>query len=125
MRKDLAMFLASEMVALNVPPDALSYDRLILLCLNVDIEGREEAFEDAWKYWEEMRGVGWRPRWGTAKKLAVRCCERGDEKVWRLVRDAEEVGGMEARGVERVVEQFWKGERRGEGSVETQAMEGR
>ncbi|KAF1992203.1 hypothetical protein K402DRAFT_300827, partial [Aulographum hederae CBS 113979] len=32
-RKDLATFLASEMRALGIPPDALTYDRIIITCL--------------------------------------------------------------------------------------------
>lgn len=83
-RKDLAMFLASEMLALNVPPDALTYDRLILNCL--DLPGQVDGgFEDAWRYFEEMTQMDWWPRGGTVKHLAVRGCEVKDQRVWQLV----------------------------------------
>ena len=93
-RKDLAMFLASEMLALNIPPNALTYDRLILNCLGV--EGQVDGgFEDAWRYFEEMRQMGWWPRAGTVKHLAERGCEVADERVWQLV--GEERGLTEPR----------------------------
>lgn len=107
-RKDLAMFLASEMVVLNVAPDALTYDRLVLVCLNADREDAEDAYEDAWRYFEEMKAVGWWPRVGTIKELAIRCCEKGDERVWRLVEEAKRSGVVEVSGVEKAVARHWK-----------------
>ena len=81
-RKDTAMFLAAEMLALKVPPDALTYDRLILVC----IEGMtDEDNDDAFKYFEEMKGMSWWPRRGTLVAMAKRFCEWGDERVWGLV----------------------------------------
>lgn len=106
-RKDLAMFLAAEMLALNVPPDALTYDRLMLVCLNAN-EEEEEGFVDAWRYFEEMRGVGWWPRAGTMVALAKRCCERGDERVWRLVGEVEGQG-LTVRKMETLVKDHWRG----------------
>ncbi|KAF6220610.1 hypothetical protein HO133_003043 [Letharia lupina] len=101
-RKDLAMFLASEMVALKVVPDRLTYDRLTLVCLN-----SESSIDDAWRYFEEMRGLGWWPRHGTAVSLARRACERGDQRVWRLV--SEEGGeGVPKWKVESLIQEYWK-----------------
>ena len=101
-RKDLAMFLASEMVALKVAPDRLTYDRLTLVCLN-----SENSIDDAWRYYEEMRGLGWWPRNGTAVAMARRACARGDRQIWKLV--GEEQGrGLPTRKIERLIEEFWK-----------------
>ena len=100
-RKDLAMFLASEMVALKVAPNSLTYDRLTLVCLN-----SENSIDDAWRYFEEMRDLGWWPRNGTAIALARRACERGDQRIWRLVND--EVGrGIPQRKAETLVADYW------------------
>ena len=100
-RKDLAMFLAAEMVALKIAPDVLTYDRLILVCLN-----SENSIDDAWRYFEEMRGMGWWPRSGTATALATRACERGDQRIWRLAE--EEDKGLPKRKVESLIEKYWK-----------------
>ena len=103
-RKDVAMFLASEMLALKVQPDTLTYDRLILTC----VEGKgKDDFEDSWRYWAEMRARGWWPRRGTCIAVVKRCCERGDERVWGLVEEMEE-RGMEVQGVLRWVGLNWK-----------------
>lgn len=101
-RKDLAMFLASEMVALKVAPDRLTYDRLTLICLN-----SENSVDDAWRYFEEMRDLGWWPRNGTAMALAKRACARGDERIWRLV-DDEQGRGIPKSKVENLIEDYWK-----------------
>ncbi|KAL8714978.1 MAG: hypothetical protein Q9225_006463 [Loekoesia sp. 1 TL-2023] len=95
-RKDEAMFLASEMVALNVLPDALTYDRLILVCMG-DSSDRGQM-DDAWQYFEEMRGAGCWPRPGTTMAMAQRSCQLGDERIWRL--QGEEGGEV---GIERSV----------------------
>ncbi len=102
-RKDLAMFLASEMLALKVAPDALTYDRLILVCLN-----SESNIYDAWRYFEEMKALDWWPRDGTVVALVRRACEDGDARVWRLLDDLKRRGllGTRLRGV---VGEYWKG----------------
>lgn len=106
-RKDLAMFLASEMVALKVPPNVLTYDRLVLVCLDAS-EDLEEGFEDAWRYFREMKGMGWWPRHGTVVALARRSCEREDERVWELVGEGEEEG-IERGKMEALVGEWWGG----------------
>lgn len=113
-----AMFLASEMVALNIKADELTYDRLILICLgHSHKEGEEaEALEDAMKYLDEMRVAFGIPlphpygptrseaenqaisikgaplRTGTWNALIKRCAERGDERIWALLEEMEELG---------------------------------
>lgn len=103
-RKDLAMFLASEMLVLKVEPDALTYDRLVLVC----IDGPSaEDLDDAWKYLEETKGREWWPRRGTLIAMTRRLCERGDERVWGLVEEMEG-RGMDVVGLQRWVGENWK-----------------
>lgn len=112
-RKDQAMFLAAEMVTLQVAPDALTYDRLILVCLNSlgaekeEDEAEDEAFLDAWRYFEEMRSLDLWPRQGTVVALARRCCERGDERVWDLVGSGGQKG-MGIREMEIFISDHWR-----------------
>ncbi|CAF9929488.1 MAG: hypothetical protein ALECFALPRED_004335 [Alectoria fallacina] len=118
-RKDLAMFLASEMVALKVAPDRLTYDRLTLVCLN-----SENSIEDAWRYFEEMRELGWWPRNGTAKALARRACKRGDQRIWRLVA-AEEGKGVSKWVMESLIKDYWEdGSEEPENEVDLERGEG-
>lgn len=102
-RKDLAMFLASEMAALNIPPDALTYDRLILVCLN-----SEDRLEDAWRYFEEMHSLDWWPRDGTLKALARRGCEQSDRRIWNLQRTSN-AKGISKLSLQSLVQEFWHG----------------
>jgi pentatricopeptide repeat protein len=96
-KKDLAMFLAAEMAALGVNPDRLTYDRLILSCLQA------EDYEDAFRYLEEMVVVGegkenedgkkgWWMRNGTAKQLVRRCVAAKDERARALLDEMTEKG---------------------------------
>jgi hypothetical protein len=103
-RKDLAMFVAAEMVALGVAPDALTYDRLVLVCVAGKAGG--DHLDDAWRYVEEMVGAGWWLRGGTLATLVRRSCEAADERVWGLV---EQMGerGMAVAGVTAWLEGNW------------------
>lgn len=113
------MFLAAEMVALQVAPDTLTYDRLVLVCLNTDRAGVEDAYEDAWRYFEEMKAVKWWPRAGTIRELAMSCCEKGDERVWRLAEEETNSELAEIKVVDKVIAQYWKaGENHGKGREE-------
>jgi len=96
-KKDLAMFLAAEMAALGVKADRLTYDRLILVCL------KEDDYEDAFRYLEEMIVVGegketedgkrgWWMRAGTAQELVRRCVVENDERFWNLLKEMTERG---------------------------------
>ncbi|KAF4636586.1 hypothetical protein G7Y89_g1509 [Cudoniella acicularis] len=94
--KAQAMFLASEMMALSIKPDHLTYDRLIMVCLH------EEDYEDAFKYLEEMIHVGkdkiengkkgWWMRRGTAGEMARRCADSGDERGRHIIAEMERRG---------------------------------
>lgn len=102
-RKDLAMFLASEMVALKITPDALTYDRLILVCLN-----SEDSIEDAWRYFEEINALGWWPRDGTSLVLAKRACEQSDRRIWKLERISDGKGIPTLR-LQELIRNHWQG----------------
>lgn len=103
-RKDAAMFLASEMVALEISPDALTYDLLILVCME---SSREDDMDDAWRYFEEMRGAGWWPRPATVLSMAKCCCQKGDERMWQLQGDPKECQGIERSVLENMVDEGW------------------
>ena len=94
------------MLALDVPPNALTYDRLILVCL--DATG-EDDYEDAFKYFKEMKALGWWPRNGTLVAMVRRCCEQGDDRAWELVGEMEGMG-IDIVAVERWMEKNWKGD---------------
>lgn len=113
-RKETSMFLASEMHALGIPADNLTYDRLILVCL------KPEDYEDAFRYLAEMIEVGkdrveegtgnkgWWMRRGTATLMVRTCVNHGDERVWGILREMRE-RGMRIEILERFVAENWKG----------------
>jgi pentatricopeptide repeat protein len=111
--KDLAMFLASEMKALGVKPDQLTYDRLILVCL------RERDYEDAFLYLEEMKAVGrlkgdqggWWMRGGTAAAFVRRCAAEHDDRAWVLLEEMERRKYIKSPSLRVWTEQKWKGDR--------------
>lgn len=97
--KPKAMFLASEIQALSLKPDQLTYDRLILICLQPE----NADFDDCFRYLEEMMVVGkdkvdasgrrgWWMRPGTAVALVKRCVECGDKRTWQLMEDLRDRG---------------------------------
>jgi pentatricopeptide repeat protein len=107
------MFIASEMRALSVNADQLTYDRLIMIC------AKEEDYEDAFLYLEEMVKVGadrvdngqkgWWMRSGTASHLVRRCVLAGDSRAWQLLDEMDERGITTPR-LRVWVDQMWKGE---------------
>jgi pentatricopeptide repeat protein len=111
--KDFGMFIASEMRALGVNPDHLTYDRLIMIC------AKEEDYEDAFLYLEEMIKVGaerldngrkgWWMRNGTASYLVRRCIASRDNRAWQLLDEMDE-RGLDTEKLKVSVEQMWKGE---------------
>ncbi|KZF23322.1 hypothetical protein L228DRAFT_282057 [Xylona heveae TC161] len=94
-RKDVAMFLASEMLAMKIRPDALTYDRLILVCL------MQMDFEDAFKYLQEMKIHGWKPRQGTLVAVVKKCVAVSDPRAWSLLEE------MAATGFDTVSLEKW------------------
>lgn len=113
------MFLASEMNALNISPNALTYDQLIQLCLREDgdetYRASEEArgkpkdehyYEDAMRYMTEMLRRGWKPYPATMHNLVRACTQAGDKRVWALVERIRE-GGTGVKHVRTWVEKNW------------------
>lgn len=110
--KSMAMFLASEMRALGVKADRLTYDRFILVCVN------DDDYEDAFRYLEEMKTVGadkeadgqkgWWMRGGTAALLAQRCAKADDPRVWDVLAEAER-RYLDHGRLRKWVEANWKG----------------
>ncbi|RDL33779.1 uncharacterized protein BP5553_08147 [Venustampulla echinocandica] len=94
--KDTAMFLASEMMALGIKADYLTYDRLIMVCLHAD------DYEDAFRYLDEMKKVGkdkfqngqkgWWMRFGTAAEMVKKCTEAGDERGTAMLAEMKRRG---------------------------------
>ena len=108
-RKDLAMFLASEMVALNIAPDLLTYDRLILVCLKATAtHGAQDAYDDAWRYFQEMRGLSWWPCRKTILELLQAGAEKGDERVSSLVGEEGTSNGIPMAELEPLVRHYWE-----------------
>jgi pentatricopeptide repeat protein len=99
-RKDLAMYLANEMMALNLRPDRITYDRLILVC------ERSGDLDDAVNYFEEMRAAGLRPRRGTYERLMNALVDRDDERCVVLLRDYKQSGEMVSQVERRVRMKF-------------------
>jgi pentatricopeptide repeat protein len=111
-RKELAMFFANEMIQLGLKPDRLTYDRLILVCLQVD------DLEDALLYYEEMRSLRrnpgaaeiMRPRKGTWEELIIRCAKVGDDRAVAMLKEYKQWQEEPRIAVERVVkERFVEG----------------
>lgn len=101
--KDLAMFLASEMAALGIRPNVMTYDRLVLVCL------MEDDYEDAFRYMDEMKRTFGNSelRTGTLHALVKRCVAVGDERAWSLLNELE--GKGHSRGKLRSwAEEEWK-----------------
>lgn len=87
-RKELAMFFANEMMQLGCKPDRVTYDRLILVCLECgDLEG-------ALLYYEEMTSADatgaskgpMKPRKRTWERLILKAVVEGDERAVALVK---------------------------------------
>ena len=102
-RKETAMFLASEMTAMNITPDTLTYDRLILVCLK-----SENSTEDAWRYFNEMLSFEWWPRDGTVLEMAKRACEQSDERIWALKKNPNCTSVCQFK-LDRLMEKEWQG----------------
>jgi pentatricopeptide repeat protein len=74
------------MVSMKVRPDCLSYDRILLVCLGVD------DYEDAMRYYDEMRGQGFTPRKGTLVTLVKTLAKAGDPRTAQVLDDIEKMG---------------------------------
>ncbi|KAH7128646.1 hypothetical protein B0J11DRAFT_275748 [Dendryphion nanum] len=96
-RKELAMFLATEMLELKIAPDPLTYDRLVLVCCH------SGDLTDALLYYEEMRSQGYVPRRGCFEHLINKGVELGEEKTQAVLEDMKKCGYVPYRDTERAV----------------------
>jgi pentatricopeptide repeat protein len=106
-RKELAMYLAGEMIERSIAPDRLTYDRLIIVCLNAG------DVNDALLYYEEMKAEGFEARRTTHENLMKASVEKGDARAVVLFRDYRERGGVEWGKVgmfERMVAEKFEGD---------------
>lgn len=87
------MFLAEEMVKLDITPNALTYDRLVLVCCHAN------DVHDAMLYYEEMRAQGYVPRRGTFEILIEKGVKEGDERVKLVLEDMRACGSAPRREV--------------------------
>lgn len=102
-RKELAMFLASEMAKLEIKPDALTYDRLVLVCCNAD------DMHDAFLYYEEMRSQNFTPRRGMFEILIEKGIQNSDTRTPKVLEDMKRCGyGYIAKLEKSVKERFQK-----------------
>ncbi|RKF75891.1 Pentatricopeptide repeat-containing protein, chloroplastic [Golovinomyces cichoracearum] len=107
--KKKAMFLLSEMSSLEIKPDDLTYDRLILICI------RERNYEDAFKYLEEMvregkgknEGQGWWLRRGTAQLCVMITLVEGDHRGWEILSEMK-IRGMPVHKLNDWAKENWK-----------------
>lgn len=83
---DTAAFLVSEMLALGVQPDSLTYDRLIHACLGAG------AVDHAWRYFDEMESLEFKPRSGTVEKLAKVLARSEDVRCWDVLQRSIDQG---------------------------------
>lgn len=99
---DTAVFLVSEMIALNIKPNALTYDRLVLVCLGA------HKLDDAWRYFEEMEGLDMFPRLNTATVLAKELAAAGDKRCWDVLERVHDLGMVQGR-IRLDIERAWAG----------------
>ncbi|KAG8526508.1 uncharacterized protein KY384_008708 [Bacidia gigantensis] len=75
--KSSATSLLDQMIALGVQPDSLTYDRLVLCCLDADEDKEGGGLDEVRKYIEQMRTKGFVMRGGTISSVVERCKREG------------------------------------------------
>jgi pentatricopeptide repeat protein len=107
-RKDIALVLASELLALGLKADRITYDRMLLICTN-----HNGDYEDALRYYQEMRTQRLEPRTGTLIVLVRRMTLEKDDRVFDLV---NQMDTMENRAniprIKRWIRTNWAGDLR-------------
>lgn len=115
-----ASFLVAELLALRIKPNALTYDRLILvfiaaaehhfhLATEATSAGDEESAAKSkartttlldWgsRHFMEMQPLGWMPRFGTVEKLATQLAGVRDTRCWDILQMAGDVGEARIEG---------------------------
>jgi pentatricopeptide repeat protein len=79
----MALMLAAEMVSLRIQPDAMTYDRMMLVCL------MDKDYEDGVRYYKEMRAKTLEPRFGSALVLVRTLTKWGDGRVDEVLEDLQ------------------------------------
>ncbi|KAF1976632.1 hypothetical protein BU23DRAFT_455456 [Bimuria novae-zelandiae CBS 107.79] len=106
-RKELAMYLASEMIQLDIRPDRITYDRLILTCCMAG------DLDDALAYFEEMMAEGLAPRRRTHERLIEDTVKARDGRCVALLKQYKEAEyRVDARAVyleRQVLQHFEEG----------------
>ncbi|KAF1811633.1 hypothetical protein P152DRAFT_376498, partial [Eremomyces bilateralis CBS 781.70] len=78
-RKDTAMYLASEMIALKVTPNATVFDDIIGTCT------RTGDLDYAIQYYAEMRDANFKPTEATLNQLTVALAKNKDRRCYQLL----------------------------------------
>ena len=99
--KSKAMFLASEMAVMEVTPNEVTYDLLILICLD-----SSQDLNDAWRYVRETREAGFTMKAGTASYMAKVACQASDRRVFLL--SAEDGGPLPMATFDRIIREHWR-----------------
>lgn len=102
-KKEAAMFLASEMVALEIKPDRLTYDRLVLICAN------SGELDDAFGYFLEMQEQGFKPRLGTLVFLATVLAQKTDQRTVPLIEALKAFGAEAEQPLMMITQKFETG----------------
>lgn len=109
-----ASFLVAELLALRIKPNALTYDRLILVFISsaehhlrlaaesssagdeasaAKSKSRATTLLDwATRHFMDMQPLEWMPRFGTVEKLATQLATVRDKRCWDVLQMAEDVG---------------------------------
>lgn len=102
-RKDIALILAAEMVALKIPPDALTYDRMLLICIR-----QKDDYEDGMRYFQEMQAHRMKGRYGTLLAVARRLAIEADPRVDIVLDEMENVCDLNlVMNLRQWVNKYW------------------
>ncbi|KAE9986916.1 hypothetical protein EG328_004358 [Venturia inaequalis] len=102
-RKDIALILAAEMVALKIPPDALTYDRMMLICIR-----QKDDYEDGMKYFQEMQAHRMKGRYGTLLAVVRRLTIEADPRVDTVLDEMENVCDLIlVKNLRQWVNKYW------------------
>ncbi|KAG9697581.1 hypothetical protein KCU95_g1151, partial [Aureobasidium melanogenum] len=108
---DLAMFLVSEMLALGVRPDALVYDRLVVICV------QDKKLDHAYRYFDEMEELGFMPRPRTAELLAKSLAENADSRCWDVLQRMQDRGATVDERQRTIVQNIFSGAEQDKGGA--------
>lgn len=102
-RKDVALILAAEMVALQILPNALTYDRMLLICIR-----QKDDYEDGMRYFQEMQAHRMKGRYGTLLAVARRLAIEADPRVDIVLDEMENVCDLNlVMNLRQWVNKYW------------------